>query len=111
MDLKELLQFIDKQDKKLINSYESTHDKEKRVLARSVKLAEEVGELCSEALSYNKNQRKEKMDKHNDESLGDEIADTLITTLLLAKTMDVNVVKALENKIKKIDERFEDIKI
>ena len=61
--MKELLQFIDKQDKKLIKSYESTHDKEKRVLARSVKLAEEVGELCNEALSFNGNQRQSKARK------------------------------------------------
>ena len=107
--MKELLQFIDKQDKKLIKSYESTHDKEKRVLARSVKLTEEVGELCSEALSFNGNQRQEKLDSRDTDSLANEVADVLITTLLLAKTMDVDISKALKNKIEKIDKRFEDV--
>jgi len=109
MDLKKLLQFIDKQDKKLIKSYEKSHDKEKRVLARCVKLAEETGELCNEALSFNKNQRKDKLDNHSADSLAGEVADVLITTLLLAKTMSVNVPTALENKIKKINKRFENI--
>ena len=107
--MKELLQFVDKQDKKLIKNYESTHDKEKRVLARSVKLAEEVGELCSEVLSFNGNQRQKKLDSHNTDSLANEVADVLITTLLLAKTMDVNISTALKNKIKKIDKRFRDV--
>ena len=107
--MKELLQFIDKQDKKLIKSYESTHDKEKRVLARSVKLAEEVGELCNEALSFNGNQRQKKLDSHTTNSLANEVADVLITTLLLAKTMDVDISTALKNKIEKIEKRFKNI--
>ena len=109
MDMKELLQFIDKQDKKLIRSYEGANDKEKRVLARSVKLAEEVGELCSEALSFNGDQRQKKLDSHNTDSLANEVADVLITTLLLAKTMDVDIPTALKNKIEKINKRFENI--
>ncbi len=109
MEFQELLQFIEKQDGKLTRSYESGHDKEKRVLARAVKLAEETGELCSEALSYNKNQRQDKLDKHDIDSLGGEVADVLITTLLLAKTMDVDIKTALKNKIEKINKRFENI--
>ncbi|HBI97157.1 MAG: hypothetical protein US83_C0007G0055 [Candidatus Falkowbacteria bacterium GW2011_GWC2_38_22] len=109
MDFKELLQFIDKQDGKLIKSYESGHDKEKRVLARAVKLAEETGELCSEALSYNKNQRQEKLDNHSANSLANEVADVIITTMLLAKTTDVDIETALKNKIEKINKRFENI--
>jgi len=109
MEFKELLQFIEKQDGKLARSYEKGHDKEKRVLARAVKLAEEAGELCSEVLSYNKNQSQEKMDKHDAESLADEVADVLITTLLLAKNMDVDIQGALKNKIEKINEKFEGI--
>lgn len=109
MELKELLQFIDKQDKKLIKLYENYDDKEKRVLARSIKLAEEMGELCSEALAYNKNQRKDKLDNHSADSLAGEVADVLITTLLLAKTMDVDVPTALKKKIEKINKRFENI--
>lgn len=111
MELNELLKFIDKQDKKLMNSYDSANDVEKRVLARAVKLSEETGELCSESLAFNKQQRQTKLKKHSKESLENEVADVLISTLLLAKTMDVDIKKALKNKIKKIDERFKDISI
>ena len=45
--------------------------------------------------------------KFKKENLPDEFADVLITTLLLAQEMNVDIEKALEDKIKKIDKRYE----
>jgi NTP pyrophosphatase (non-canonical NTP hydrolase) len=69
-------------------------------------LAEEAGELCEEVLAHNSLQRKDKLDRHNEDNLQGEFADVLITTLLLAKTMKINVDKALKGKIEKINERY-----
>jgi NTP pyrophosphatase (non-canonical NTP hydrolase) len=107
MELDELLKFIDKEDKRLRTYYGNYPDNEKRILARSVKLSEELGELCEEVLAYNSLQRKEKFKKVGYENLNEEFADVLITTLLLAKAMDVDVKKALQDKIKKINKRYE----
>ena len=65
---------------------------------------EELGELCEQTLLQGKLQRSEKL--HTDESaLANEFADILITTLLLAENMSIDVIKALEDKIEKIKGR------
>lgn len=106
MDFRELLQFIELEDKRLKKTHENYDDQEKRILARTVKLSEEVGELCDEVLSFNAMQRKDKQKDYDGENLPNEIADVLIVVLLLAKAMDVDIKKALENKIEKINKRY-----
>lgn len=60
MKLEDLKKFIQKEHQRLIKSYGSLEDKQKRTLARTVKLMEEIGELCDEVLAFNTLQRKEK---------------------------------------------------
>ena len=105
MDIQELLDFIDKEDNRIRKYYGNYPDEEKRILARTVKLMEEVGELSNDVLSFNSMQRKEKLDKHDRENIREEFADVLITTLLLAKAMNIDVKKAMEDKIEKIKKR------
>ncbi|MDD5043149.1 MAG: MazG nucleotide pyrophosphohydrolase domain-containing protein [Patescibacteria group bacterium] len=107
MDFQELLKFIDIEDERLKKKYGEEMDKEKRILARTVKLAEELGELSEAVLSYNSLQRKDKLDNYKKEELETEFADVIITTLLLAKLMDVDIAKALEEKMEKINKRYE----
>lgn len=104
MELNELLTFIGKQ-KDLLQSQYKNVEESKMTLAMTVKLSEEVGELSQEILGNLSLVRKEKLNKHNLETLSDEFADVLITTLILAKKMNVNVAKALEAKIDKLDKR------
>ena len=68
---------------------------------------EEVGELCNEVLAFKGAQRAEKLVNSNQESLEGEFADVMITTLILARTMDVDIEAALKNKLEKICERFD----
>jgi NTP pyrophosphatase (non-canonical NTP hydrolase) len=102
MELSEILEFIDQEDARLSKLYANHCDKEKRILARTVKLSEEFGELCEEILTHNGLQRKQKLENHDKENLPEEFADVLITTLLVAKAMNVDIAKALEKKIDKI---------
>lgn len=106
MQLKDLIKFIKKEDKRLRERYGNYKDEEKRILARTVKLTEELGELCDEILSFNAMQRQDKLDKHDANNLFEEFADVLITTLLLAEVMKVDIEKALEQKMEKIDKRY-----
>lgn len=106
MDFKELLKFIDIEDKRLKKYYGNYPDQEKRILARTVKLTEELGELCNEILAYNSMQRKQKLDNRDEGRLSEEFADVVITTLLLARAMNIGIEKALENKIEKIRKRI-----
>ena len=105
MELRNLLRFIETEDEKLKMRFSSYVNEEEVILARTVKLGEEFGELCEEVLAYNSLQRKQKMDNHDKENLPEEFADVIITTLLLAKTMNVNIEKALEEKMQKLNHR------
>jgi len=102
----ELKKFIKKEDKRLKKYYPNVENGEKRILARTVKLSEELGELCNEVLHYNSMQRKEKSIKHDPSNLSQEFADVIIVTLLLAEAMKVDVEKGLKEKIKKINIRY-----
>lgn len=103
MTFDNLLKFIKEEDIRLKKRYGDYPDQAKRILARTVKLSEEVGELCNEILSFNKFQRKEKLCKER--NLDGEIADVIITTLLLAETVNVDVAKALRLKMLKLKKR------
>ena len=50
-------------------------------------------------------QRKEKLDAHSAENLPEEFADVIITTLLVAKSANINVKRALSEKAAKITAR------
>jgi len=105
MELKDLLRFIEVEDEKLKKRYGKLSNKEEVILARTVKLGEEFAELCEEVLAYNSLQRTQKLDNHNKESLQEEFADVIITALLLAKSMNVNIEMALEKKMQKLNQR------
>lgn len=105
--MKKILEFIDIEDKRLRGAHENYSDEEKRALARMVKLSEEVGELADEVLAFNSMQRSEKQERHSKESVAGEVADVLIVTMLLAKTLGVDVEDALQKKIEKINKRYE----
>jgi len=107
MELKYLLKFIEIEDERLKKYYGGYDDQEKRILARTVKLTEELGELCDEVLAYNSLQRKQKLDNHDKENLPEEFADVIITALLLAKAMNVDIEAALEKKVEKVNKRYE----
>jgi NTP pyrophosphatase (non-canonical NTP hydrolase) len=99
----ELQAFIDKEDARLNNHYGI--DAERMKLARMVKLTEEVGELAEQVLAHKALQRSDKLEKREATDLPDEFADVILTTMLLAKTMDVDMHDALAKKIEKISKR------
>lgn len=75
-------------------------------LGRTVKLAEEVGELASEVLSSLELQRKSKLTKAKRMHLENEWADTFFSLVLLAITLNVPTRSALERRIGKISSRI-----
>jgi len=74
MEMKELVKFIEEEDARLARHYGSNLDKEKTILARTVKLAEELGELCNEVLSHTSLQRRDKLDSHDKDHIKEEFA-------------------------------------
>lgn len=107
MNFAALLNFIKLERKRLARSTGKYADTEKEIFARTVKVGEEFGELCQEVLFHANLQGKHKEDKFDKDNLANEFADVIFTTLLLAQDMNVDIEKALENKIKKIEKRYE----
>lgn len=73
-------------------------------MAHVIKLVEEHGELAEQILAARSLQRKEKgtFDKQN---LAHEIADVLITCMLVARDLDVDIKQSLVSKIKILEDR------
>ncbi|MFA6073594.1 MAG: MazG nucleotide pyrophosphohydrolase domain-containing protein [Candidatus Woesearchaeota archaeon] len=105
MNLEELQEFAKIELFRLKEHYSSISDNDKFALAQTVKLNEEVGELCAEVLNQCKFQRKTKLDKYSIEDLESEFADVLLCTIILAKIMNVDIEKSLKHKIDKIKTR------
>ena len=104
--MKKILKWVEKEGGRLEKATGRYPDQEKEIFARAIKLGEEFGELCQEILFHSALQRKSKMKKFKKENLSEEFADVLISTLLLAQEMNIDIEKALEDKIKKIDKRY-----
>ena len=105
MTLEELIEFNKKQHQRLIN-LDTSETKEQRTLFRTIKLMEELGELCEEILGFSVVQREAKNRLQNNESLAEELADVLITAFMLAENLEIDPFLAIENKIKKLNERY-----
>lgn len=106
MDIEELLEFVSEENQRLRN-YHAELDENNALLSQTVKLNEEIGELCDSVLAYKSLQRSEKLEEFDEKDIEDELADVIITVLLLADTIDTDIETALENKIKTVEERYE----
>ena len=106
MTLEEIIEFI---DRSLSDWWKKTffrdQDRTKRIFAQSLKISEEVWELSSEILWTLWFVRQEKLHKYTQESLMDEFADVVLSTIRLARFMDIDISLALKNKMEKIKNR------
>lgn len=75
------------------------------LLAYTVKLGEEVGELAEQVLARFGYQRKSKIMAVGDDELADECADVIIVSLFLAEAAGIDIEKALERKMEKLEVR------
>lgn len=106
MNLKSLQAKVKVLNDKTKPHYKLYSQAEKEILTKTVKLNEEVGELCNDILSVLKLQRKAKLDKFNKANIYQEFADVIITTIQLAEAAGVDVERAVEDKLKKIEEKY-----
>ena len=95
--------FISEQSEHLAGLYTSIESNRERVFARTIKLSEEVGELAEAVLASESLQRKSKSSK--EVSLEQELCDVIITALLLAKSLDIDMDQALSARVEKIRSR------
>ncbi len=95
-ELLEKLDSIDSQLKKIVPSWKE------QVLARTVKLWEEVWELNNEVLLKFYKRKKTQFDEEN---MKGEFADVIFTTILLAKSLDIDINECIQKKMEIIEKR------
>lgn len=106
MNLKALEDRIRELSAKIKPGYKIYSKEERAILVETVKLNEEVGELCNDILGVLKLQRKAKQRKFDKRNIYEEFADVIITTIVLAQTAGVDLERALKEKLDKIEERI-----
>jgi len=74
---------------------------EKTVVVEVVKVMEELGEVADLALRVHKRQRKRKSmpDEELRERMKEEISDVIITLVMMAKDLDIDVWEALKQRM------------
>ncbi len=92
-------------DQALLDKWGADVHDDRRLLERTVKLSEEVGELSEAILSYLGGQRDKKLQTFNKSQLDMEIADVIITALIIARSTNTDVDKAISKKLQKIAQR------
>ena len=110
MNLKNLQERVSNLEDKTKTKYVVESPKEREILAKTVKLNEEVGELCNDILGILKLQRKSKLDKFDKRNIYQEFADVIIVTTQLALAAGVDLERAINDKLKLIEGRYEKTK-
>ena len=75
---------------------------EKNVLVEVIKVMEELGELADLTLRMNRRQRGQKMKEIEEDlktKMGDEISDVMITLIIMAKDLEIDIWKMLAEKM------------
>lgn len=106
MDIKTLQEKISNLNDRTSPHYKLYTQKEKAILTKTVKLNEEVGELCNDILGILRLQRKAKLDKFDKRNIYQEFADVIITTMQLASVAGVDMERAINDKIITIEKRY-----
>ncbi len=106
MNLKNLQEKIKEQNIRTRPHFKLYSQQEKEILTKTVKLNEEVGELCNDILGILRLQRKAKLEKFDKRNIYSEFADVIITTIQLASVANVDIERAVHDKLIKIENRF-----
>ncbi len=107
MNVKNLQERLKELAKNSAVVYKLRTPEEQEILSRTVKLNEEVGELCNDILSILKLQRKAKLDHFDKRNVYQEFADVIMTTIQLANAANVDIERAIEDKLKKVEEKYQ----
>lgn len=102
LSIKELQKRLRSKELDLRIVFTSLTKREKDILAKTVKLSEEVGELSNDILSVLSLQRESKLRKFDKNNLYEEFADIIISTVILANATRVDISRAVNDKMKKI---------
>lgn len=105
MNLRSLQEKIKALNERTRPHYKLYTQTEKEILTKTVKLNEEVGELCNDILAVLRLQRRAKLEKFDKRNIYQEFADVIITTMQLAAITEVDIERAVKDKLAIIEKR------
>lgn len=106
LTISQVCAWANRQASRLADGYGLTEeDHDLFLLAQTVKLGEEVGELHAEVLGRTKYQRAAKADRYDESSLAGELADVTICVAILSEMLGADLNQAVHAKITKLDAR------
>ena len=109
MSLRQLSTWAEGQAKRLATNFgldqDAGNDNAYFVLAQTVKLGEEVGELHAEVLGALKYHRSDKAGQYGADTLGGELADVMVCLALLAQILNVDLAGAVSATIEHLEAR------
>lgn len=106
LTIRQVCEWASRQARRLADGYGlADQDWDQFLLAQTVKLGEEVGELHAEVLGRTRYQRAAKADRYNEASLAGELADVTICVAILSEMLGADLSQAVRAKIAKLDAR------
>lgn len=107
MSLRDLSEWAQQQAKRLAANFglDAADDSAYFALAQTVKLGEEVGELHAEVLGALHYHRSDKHGQYDPRTLAGELADVTVCIALLSQILDVDLARAVTEKVKYLEAR------
>ncbi len=107
MDFREIEERVKEITSQTQPDYSIDSKQDQEILAKTVKLSEEVGELCNDVLGILKLQRQSKLDHFDKDNIYQEFADVIISLMSLASSAGVDLERAITDKLEKIEKRVQ----
>jgi len=105
LDIDDLVKFARKKEEEIQKLFDNKLDRDKRVLLQLAKMSEETGELIKEVLKTINMVREEKMDVNNIQKIESELADVIITAIITAEVLNLDLEQLLEKRISELNNR------
>jgi NTP pyrophosphatase (non-canonical NTP hydrolase) len=77
------------------------------IMRMMIKLGEEQGELCEAVLASFGMQSKRKLDAYSIEDVKGELADVIVSAMVIAIDMDIDIEEILVDKVRSLDARIQ----
>ena len=108
MQIKELQNEVDRMNKAFCDKQGYIMDSKENIMRMVIKLGEENGELCEAVLAGFGMQSQRKLDAHSIEDTKGELADVIISAMVIARDMNIDLEEILVGKLASLNARIQE---
>jgi len=106
MQIKELQNEVDRMNRDFCDKAGYEMSSKENIMRMVIKLGEENGELCEAVLAGFGMQSQRKLDVHTIEDTKGELADVIITAMVIARNMNIDLEEILVSKLDSLNQRI-----